>query len=270
MSKKSIAAFTITRNEPFFLKIWCNYYSDSFPQEDLFILNNSSDDGSVEKVKEIFPKINVIDAPSSGAYDHVWLRQVVMDFQKHLLDSYEVVCFAETDEFLIPNENCGNIYEYCDSFRRNQDSFKNEVYLRSKGWAAIHQFNNEPNIDVTKDNFLLENRKFMRRLPFYDKTLITKKQIKYSRGFHVDNENHYHPKRDDLSLFHAWHVDLNMYVDKVSRHKKLKIVNHMNGTSNIDDAKFYFANGIERNSKNTLYEGPLVEIPEYWKKLFRI
>ena len=54
LRSKKIAAFTLARNEPIFLRVWCNYYGRFFPHEDIFILNNSSDDGSIEEIKKLF------------------------------------------------------------------------------------------------------------------------------------------------------------------------------------------------------------------------
>jgi hypothetical protein len=267
--KKPIAAFTITRNEPFYLKIWCNYYANNFPQNDIYILDNSSDDGSVEEVRSLFPNINVVNVPSKKAYDHNWLKDTVIAFQKKLLSEYEVVCFAETDEFLIPEQTYKSLYEYCNLFRENKIIAK-DLTLRSSCWAVVHQFETEPAIDVKNDEYLLQNRNFMRRLPPYDKTLITKRPIDYCRGFHVDKANSNKPAQPDLYMFHAWHVDINIFMDKVARHKKLDISNHLNGSSDLEEAKNWIKYGCALNDNKHQYVGNLVHIPEYWKKLFRI
>lgn len=271
--KKRAAAFTITRNEPIWLRVWCNYYCDSFPQEDVYILDNSSSDGSVDLIKQLYPRINVISVPSKVAFDHMWLKRTVEYHQRDLLCQYDVVLFAETDEFLIPNlDQYSNIYEYCLSFR---ESPARPTSLRAKGWGIVHQIDTEPDVDVNSGEPLLSNRSLMWQLPDYSKTLITKVNLVYARGFHFTYDGQRRevdrPVEEDLSLMHAWNVDMRMYYQRHLDRKASGAVG-FHGSSNLDQVKEFFRTlkqPWDPNRPRPLYVGNPYPVPEHWKTLLR-
>ena len=45
--KKKCAVFTMVKNENYFLPIWLKHYKKFFSNEDIFILDHQSNDGSI-------------------------------------------------------------------------------------------------------------------------------------------------------------------------------------------------------------------------------
>lgn len=260
--KKTSSAFTIVRNEPFFLRAWCNYYGNFFPHEDLYVLDNSSDDGSVEDVKSKFPNINFVEIPSELAYDHNWLRDTVQNFQRSLFESYNVVLFAESDEFLFVDESVSsNIYEYCNAFSLGK-IYNTESFLRSTAWEVVHNFRQEKplKLDTNKTIHLLEDRRDMYRLPQYDKSLITKVPLRYCRGFHLVIGAENHPTKDSLSMLHAQKVDLDYYINKTQTRGLMKIKNGFNGSADRVKAEKDFIDAAANPATRR-------DIPATWREL---
>ncbi len=268
--------FTITRNEPIWLRVWCNYYCNAFPHEDVYVLNNSTTDDSISQIRVLFPKINVIDVPSKLAFDHLWLKHVVENQQRELLTKYQVVAFSETDEFLIPDLDLySNIHEYCVSFSKNDVRPRS---LRARGWGVVHQIDSEPDIIPGSQEPFLQNRNAMWLLPDYDKTLITKKSLIYSKGFHITytpdgrSKEGDRPIESDLSLLHGWHIDMNIYHQRHVARKSIASLSAFHGSSDLEAIKEFFRTRIEPwNAKRlgVLYTGDKQQIPEKWKNLLR-
>lgn len=207
---QELAAFTITRNEPLFLKVWCNYYGSVIPPEHLYIIDNSSDDGSVDEVRSLHPTINIVSRPSEGTHDSMFLKHAIERFQQELLQRYACVVFAETDEYLIPSARYHDLADYCRQFM-----LSGRPYVRAQGWNVVHQIDTEPELTRTPGERILARRNSMWKIQIYDKTLITRVPLVYQRGFH----NFYlgrvkqaeHPVDPDLTLLHAWRVSLEEY-----------------------------------------------------------
>ena len=107
MNKKLCCIFTFVRNENVFLPIWLKYYSRFFNGEDIYILDHSSDDGSIEECLKNY-SFNVITIPFES-YNDILRINIARDKQAELLDSYEYVLYADADEIVIPNLDCINL-----------------------------------------------------------------------------------------------------------------------------------------------------------------
>ena len=138
--KKDFCAFTIVQNETLFLDLWARYYSKHIDKYDIFILNHNTNLYE-SKVQLSFLKsqgFNVIPVHRSESFNHQWLRETVQSFQSFLLQSYDVVLFAECDELLIPNEKYnGGLSEYL--FVQRSQPIK-----RCCGYELIHYKDEEP------------------------------------------------------------------------------------------------------------------------------
>lgn len=275
MTKKTAAAFTITRNEPFWLRVWCNYYCDSFDQKDVYIIDNSTTDGSVEHVKQMYPNINIVDAPSNKMFDSLWLKRTVERQQRLLLNTYSAVLFAETDEFLIPDEHHKNIHEYCVGFVNDAS----KVSVRAKGVAVIHQHDKESPTAPSPGALLLSDRNSMWACPDYNKTLITKVPLTYGKGFHYAYKTTDTTKKDvdkpiepDLFMLHGWQIDLDMYHQRHVQ-RVASGATGMHGSSDLGAVKEFFATRVAPwdpvRFGEPLYVGDELPVPEYWKRLLR-
>jgi|SRR5581483_3529029 len=252
------AAFTITRNEPLFLRTWLNYYTSNFPPEDVYVIDNSTDDGSVEEARLLHPRVNFVCVPSRGTHVSLFLKQVVEQMQRELLQRYPVVVFAETDEFLIPNAKYVNLRDYCERFLKSKDQWR-----RAVGWNVVQQ-PGEAMLSRTPGAQLLVDRRSMWRLPMYDKTLVTKVPMTYQRGFHnfylngIKQVNE--PIDPTLSLLHGWCLDVDEYFRRHSA--RLNIADRQ---SVID----VFAN-IDKQSNqfgDPYAVGEVQLMPEHWRQL---
>lgn len=143
----------------------------------------------------------------------------MQNFQAELLKEYQVVVFAEADEFLFVN-GC-LLSERCEKFiDENQSS------LTCAGLGVIHQIDNEVSYSL-QNTSLLQNRSSMWCLPSYNKTLITKIPLNYSIGFHkVVNGVKKEDRAPDegLSLLHMWHFDIGTFIDRRMTREKLPLV----------------------------------------------
>jgi len=202
--KRDFAAFTIVRNEPFFLELWCSYYGTAFGYDNLYVLDNGTDDDSVLRAKANFPRINVVSVPSERVADWAWCTNVVKCFQRIYLRGHRVVVFADADEYLVP-ETGDNLRQYCDMFLASERD-----YVRAKGWGVVHQVDSEPVLENTCD--VLRHRLKAWRAPQYDKTLISKVPLDWAKGSHTIYVNGRKmgdaPVDEELALVHLRDVDL--------------------------------------------------------------
>jgi hypothetical protein len=168
--KKKVAVFTIVKNESFFLPIWIKHYSKFFNKEDLYVLDHQSTDDSTINLD-----VNVVQVTNDLAFDHQWLVDTVKNFQVKLLDSYECVIFAESDELLYSTDM--PFTEFVNKFIDSDDS-----YLTCEGYEMIQNLENE--IPLTPNNLIMPNRNYWFRTTMYDKTLISKIPLDWEWGFH--------------------------------------------------------------------------------------
>lgn len=256
------AAFTVTRDEPLFLRVWCNYYGSVFPHEDLYVVDNSTTDSSVEEAKRLFPRINFVERPSPWVHDSMFLKGVVERQVSELLRTHEVVVFAETDEYLIPSARYAGLADYCQQFAAS-----GKPYVRATGWNVVQQVDSEPMIERVAGAQLLARRDSMWRIPIYDKTLITRVPMVYQKGFHnfyVDGVKRVdEPLDEELALLHAWRVDVDEYCRR-----------HLGRTrSTREDVLDYFRThnvNYAGSSGDPHAVGEETRVPEHWRPLLTL
>lgn len=253
-----IAAFTITRNEPIFLRAWCNYYCNALGQENCHIIDNSSTDESVNDVKKLYPNVTVHNVPSPKFHDGMFLKNTVEKTQRNLLRWNDVVVFAETDEFLIPSLKYTGLRDYCEKFFQSP-----KQWVRAKGWNIVQQVDTEPPIGRTPGSRLIADRNSMWRIIIYDKTLITKVPLVYQKGFHIIYQNGQkvatEPVDPDLALLHAWRIDLDEYYRR--HHARYGITREQA----IEYFKTHQMNWAPLLDPHAV--GPETKVPDHWKSL---
>ena len=102
MSKKPLAIFTMVRNEPVFLPLWLRHYGRT--HADLFVLDHQTDDGSTSW-PDVRRQATVLPVTNPTTDDADWMLRTVEAEQRRLLGEYEIVVYAEADEFLVPDPN---------------------------------------------------------------------------------------------------------------------------------------------------------------------
>lgn len=189
--KKKCAVFTIVKDEKFFLPIWLKHYKKFFNNEDIYILDHESTDGSTKNLD-----VNVQLITNDVTFDHVWLLSVVKYFQRDLLKRYEAVLFVEVDEIVYSIEK--NLSETIEDFLKSD-----LPYITCNGHDVYHRYEEEPNLSENKN--ILVDRKWWYYHDAYDKTLLSKVPIDWFTGFHQEIQ----PKRrqDDYYLLHLHRLD---------------------------------------------------------------
>jgi len=240
---KKCAVFTIVKNEKFFVKLWYNYYSKYFDKSDIFILNHQTTDDSLE-----FLECNKIEVINNVVFDHFWLRSQVEQFQKKLLQEYEIVVFSEVDEFIVPLKY--NLKEYLNNMTSD--------YVTCIGYKLC---NSNMKYDETK--LVLEQKnKFVLDEKWSNKTLISKKPLQWKNGFH-NLELEQNNIDVNLILLHLHYFDYDVFMQRVQSRMifKDKFSSDNEGTQNKYDTLEKYINDFnsQQNEKaQIIFEMPIV------------
>lgn len=205
-AKKNRAVFCMARNESVFLPKWVRYYRQFFDDEDIFILDHNSDDGSVDQAV-LNTAINVRHMNHPYFNDFLWYTPTICKFQAELLESYHTVVFAEPDEIIYHHDGLDN---YILSLRKS--------CIRTKGYDIVQDRATESVIDLEKP--ILLQRRFWRRNTYFDKALISSLPMEWSDGFHVSNNcDEIDPH---LLLLHLHFMDFDVALKKLKEVKTWK------------------------------------------------
>ncbi|CAF1441313.1 unnamed protein product [Adineta steineri] len=241
------AVMTICRNEKIFLSIWLKYYRRYFTDNDVYILDNDSDDGSTQNLT-----VNVLRVHSQKYFDHQWLVDIVRNMTQYLLDKgYKYVLFTEIDEIVVPDPNKypSGLVEYINRFHGNAS--------RTYGFNLIHNPDKEAPIDLNRP--ILAQRSYWRHSPGYSKPLLTTTALHWGVGFHTCTETVL--RDDNLKLFHISIMDRGMFLKRAEWKSKQNF--------KIDDIKKGLGAHNILTGKNALdaygAEHTTSEIPEMFR-----
>lgn len=197
--KKSFAVFTIVKDESVFLPIWLKHYRRTFSDEDIYIIDHETKDGSTDNLG-----VNIIPVSNPEAFRHYWLVEQVQRVQAELLEKYEVVLFTEADE-IVYTEREGTLLQALKDFKDSDHEYVNTV-----GYECIHIMDEEPPLDLSSP--IVSQRKKWIKEPNYNKPLLTKVPLFYSVGFHTCNR----PPNFGfgLSLFHLHRMDYDLMLQR--------------------------------------------------------
>jgi hypothetical protein len=200
-----IAALTFAYNESVNLPIWRRYYGQQFGENNLFLIDHGSDDGSTEDLGDV----NRIRLPHTP-FDDAKKVACLSSFQAGLLSHYDAVVCGDCDEFVVPDpEEYAGLTDYI--VRMEGD------YATCCGINISHIIDREPPIDLEKP--ILSQRHYGRFQPPSCKTLVGRVPIKWEPGLHTSNRR---PNFDrHLINFHLKWMD---YGAAVKRH----IINQTN------------------------------------------
>lgn len=200
--KKKCAVFTTVKNESIFLPIWLRHYQQYFANEDIYVLDHSSTDGSTFNLP-----VNVCLVSNDYVNDHEWLVKTAQDFQRQLLQEYQCVVFAESDEILYSIDKPLN--ETLNDFIQGDD-----LYATCSGYSVIQDTQNE--LALSPDDYIFEKRNLWYKDAAEDKTLVSKVPLEWNWGFHSlkGRNNNYHR---DLYIAHLHRFD---FETMVKRHQE--------------------------------------------------
>lgn len=200
---RSLAVFTIVQNESIFLPLWLAYYGRYFNQQDIYVLDHNSDDGSTMNVGG---RCRLISVHRAESFDHFWLKTTVERFQAFLLQSYRMVLFTEVDEFVIPDPA-----QYCDL--AGYVIARDRSVVRCSGYNIVHQPDELP---LRFEMPILKQRRFWQRDRAYDKRLLSNVPLTWTMGFHGELSLGDAPPDAGLFLVHLHRVD---YATCLARHR---------------------------------------------------
>ncbi|WP_310962373.1 glycosyltransferase family 2 protein [Nocardioides terrisoli] len=94
-----VAVVTMVRDEGTVLPLWLSHYADQVGEDNLYIVDDSSEDGSTDDLP-----CNVLRVPPvrEGKFESSRMR-AVSGLADGLLGLYDAVVFCDADEFLVPD-----------------------------------------------------------------------------------------------------------------------------------------------------------------------
>lgn len=207
--KRKKAVFTIVKDENWLLHKWLEYYLLNFNRSDIYILNHLST--TTELDSELYINCcNHLPIYNDKSFDHKWLCEVACRFQGFLLQSYEYVLFAESDEFIVPDPSkYDSLAGYIDKLIADGGQ---PPFVRCAGLEIQHDYENEPAIKLNQP--LLSQRKYWHHNNVYAKTLLSRVPLHWQLGFHTTNESGTIPPNDDLLLIHYKKLDFDLLLKK--------------------------------------------------------
>ncbi|KAL1512010.1 hypothetical protein AB1Y20_005285 [Prymnesium parvum] len=209
--KRHACVFTIVRSEAVFLPIWYRYYSEHFCVDDIYVLHHVVPSAAEPDTCTASLRCHVLELRHEY-FDPVWLRRVVCEQQRALLERYYAVLFAEVDEIVIAaplHASAGpGLKEYVDEFVRRREAHTHPAAVRCVGWEVHHDFSSEAPIDLEQP--VLAQRRYWHRNELYDKTLLTLAPLRYSLGFHTCEEEA--PYDEKLVLLHLNKLDFGYFI----------------------------------------------------------
>ena len=183
------AAFTIVRNEAFFLPLWLRYYGGEFGPEHCLVLDHGSTDGSTDALP-----CRVVRLGHEPCYDHEWLVGTAAEWQANLLgEGYRAVVCSDVDEML-----CHPL-----GLRRFAESFP-VAACRAKGYHVV-QGPGEAAYDAARP--IVAQRGWWRADLLYDKTLLAREPLRWEVGFHSLAGKQHGTPAEGLTLVHLHGFD---------------------------------------------------------------
>jgi hypothetical protein len=187
----------MVHNEPVFLPLWLAYYRRWFAPEDIYVLDNESTDGSVER--DGFVRIPA----HRDEVDHEWMVRTIEGLQHELLGSHDVVLVTDVDEIVAPSPALGTLGDYLDRF--------DEEWVNCLGYEVLHARATEPPLDLRRP--VLEQRGQWFHNGGYDKAALATVPLTWRPGFHGRADFQYNLD-PDLRLIHLHRMDYDICLQR--------------------------------------------------------
>lgn len=259
--KQDVAAFTITKDEPFFLERWCAYYAHQFGEHNVYVLDNGTTDDSVIKARTRWPNINFVSFDTKSSCDWQLITNTAKCFQRVLLRAYYAVIYGDVDEFLITGSD-ENLRDFCLKFLSSHDDC-----IKSEGWGVVQRIGIEQEIG---NQGLLESRDLAWRAPRYDKISLSKIPLDWSKGSH--NVNNPVKFNEGLILLHARDIDVGIFYDHCRHRSLLENVKapSFQGTTDYEQVIEYFKTRIASWQPDSIqYTTESRHISDHWRIQFK-
>lgn len=185
-----IAAITFCRDEGRMLPLWIKYYGEQLGVENLYVVDDNSEDGSTDNL----PCDVLHIPPIRGGKFNSTRMAMVGNLGRSLLQLYDVVLFCDTDEFIVPDpDKYAGLKQYIEV-----KSAEGLNAVGSLGFNVVHNVGSEPPLDLSQP--LLGQRQLAKFLPLMCKPAIKWVPGHWSSGTHGVRTSY---KVDpDLWMFH--------------------------------------------------------------------
>lgn len=185
-----VAALTMVYNERDLLPIWLRYYGNQVGQQNCFVLDHGSDDGSTD----MLGAANRIRVPRSE-FDEFKRAASISALCESLLQWYDFVVYTDVDEILVPDPGIAStLLNYCTA-----DRFDVTTAI---GLNLIHRVPSEPRLDLARP--IMQQRSVAMPIASMCKPSLVRRPVKWAIGFHSYDGP---VKFDGLYLFHLAYAD---------------------------------------------------------------
>jgi len=220
----STAIVTNCWNEATQLPRWIAYYGGQFGAENLFVLDDGSDDGSTDDLG----RVSVVRLPKRP-FDDKQRGNLVATLMRMLEERYVSIIYTDCDEYLVPDPRVApSLADYVARFqRRGQD------YVTAIGLNVLHRRREEPPLDPARP--VLHQRRLVEFASGFCKPLLTRVRLQWTPGFHFCNRP---PAFDDLYLFHMKFADYDEALARQRLNRSVHPADKPRGVWRLDDAQF--------------------------------
>jgi hypothetical protein len=197
------AAWTMVRNDDFFLKLWVDYYSQVLPRNQLFILV----DGADSTLPSGIEGCQIITFPKS-VMEEGWDRKrwnFLSSFSSSLATRFDVVLGGDVDELIVLDPETGR-----NPIQHILEHTQTDV-ISPFAIEIIHRLDLEEPLDPTRP--ILSQRRFGRINATYCKPCIHRVPIKWSIGQHYSDRPELALSKH-LFLFHLRYIDKEMLLSR--------------------------------------------------------
>lgn len=190
-SSRRRAVITMVHNEAVFLPIWLRYYSRFFSPGDIYVLDNETEDGSIDIGGFVTERV------ACDRVDHRWMKETIEKKQHLLLEQgYEIVLVTDVDELVVPDPSLGDLGDYMDTMI--------EEFVSCMGYEIVHFPDREPELDPERP--ITEQRSFWAENAAYNKSALATTPSVWEPGFHRREDGHFRGD-PDLYMIHLHRVD---------------------------------------------------------------
>lgn len=242
-------------NEAVFLPLWLAYYSQFFVPKDIYVLDNGTTDGSIDR--EGFNRILI----ASEKVDWGWHRDKIQQLQHDLIERYEIVLCTDVDEIVAPDQRRGTLADYLDNFT--------DEFVNCTGYELIHMKDTEAPIDLNRP--ILEQRSHWFPNPVYGKPLLARIPMQWHGGFHALVDARVNPD-PDLYLIHLHRMDYDIcfarHQQRAARPWNKRDVQEGWGYQNRITDPEQFARWFYEDSCWAGFPLRVERIPDHWRGVF--
>ena len=167
------AAMTFVYNESVNLPIWIKYYGSQFGEQNLYVVDRGSDDGSTENLGNV----NVVRVPRHE-FDEDQKTSFMSSFHSALLNFHKTVVMTDCDEIIAPDPaKYRNLADYIDRV-----DFE---YVNAIGLDILHIMSEEGPLDLSRT--ILSQRRYGCFHSPSCKQLLSRVPMSWLPGFHSSN-----------------------------------------------------------------------------------